>query len=474
MSRRGTRAAGRRVAPRVRTTTVPRASAGRRSVLLGWGAVLVVLAVLALAAFLPYAETGDAGATTARRTDVGRELVCGGGVPSARWRAGVVPAAAGSSGESGSFTANGRSMTGQGGGALRQPVVVRAGARAASRVWAVRSGSGGSWLAGGSCLAPAAEWWFPGAGAGTRHHGVLELSNPRDGDAIVDVEVLGPKGPVGTPGLRGVRVASGHTMRLDLAKVAAAYGDLAVHVTATRGLVTATLPEQWATTVVGRTVPEWVTAQPAAARRTTLLGLGGKGNSAALLLANPSAREAVVSVQLLTAGGIVAPKSDASVTVPPGTVSSVAFPSAAAAGALGVRVRSQVPISATVRTVHGADEAYAVAAEPCGQDAVVGVPPGGRGTLVVTAVRATDVAVRSYDGRGRLLGTRQISVAADGAASLSVPKGAAALQLVTSGDSGAAALRAAVVLTSGSGIATVAVPATTPEAEVPPVVPLVP
>lgn len=474
MSRRGTRAAGRRVAPRVRTTTPPQASAGRRSGLLGGAAVLVVLAVLALAAFLPEAETGDTGATATRRTDVGRELVCGGGLPSARWSAGVVPGGAASPGQTGSFSANGRSMTGQGGGALQQPVVVRAGARAASRVWAVRSGSGSSWLAAGSCPAPAAEWWFPGAGAGTRHHGVLELSNPRDGDALVDVEVLGPKGPVGTPGLRGVRVASGRTVRLDLAKVAAAYGDLAVHVTATRGLVTATLPEQWAATVVGKSVPEWVTAQPAAARRSTLLGLGGKGDSATLLLANPSAREAVVSVQLLTAGGIVAPKNDASVTVPPGTVASVAFPSAAAAGALGVRVRSQVPISATVRTVHGADEAYAVAAEPCGQDAVVGVPSGGRGALVLTAGRATDVTVRSFDRRGRLLGTRQVSVAAAGTASVSVPAGAAALQLATSTGSSASALRAAVVLTSGSGIATVAVPATTPEAEVPPVVPLLP
>lgn len=471
MSRREVRAAGRRVAPRVSTRPTPESSERRGSLLVAGGAVLAVLALLALAAFLPSAGTGSSGVSATRRTDVGRELVCVGDVPAARWRAGVVE---GGASRAAVLTANGRSISGSGGGALKQPVVVRAGARAATRVWAVRSGSGSGWLAGGSCPAPAAEWWFPGAGAGTRHRGILELSNPRDGDAIVDVEVLGPNGPVGTPGLRGVRVASGRTVRLDLAKVAAAYGDLAVHVTATRGLVAASLPERWAGTIVGRTVPEWVTAQPAAARRTTLLGLGGKGDRATLLLANPSSREAVVSVQLLTSGGVVAPKDDATLTVPPGAVRSVGFSSAVAAAALGVRVRSQVPVSATVRTVHGADEAYAVAAEPCGQNAVVGVPPGSGGALVLTAADATDVAVRSYDRHGHLLGTRQAAVAADGATRVPVPKGAAALQLVTAGARSTASLRAVVVLRSDAGMATVAVPATTPDAEVPPVVPLLP
>lgn len=471
MSRRATRPVGRRMAPRVGTAPSAGGPTQRGPALVGWAAVVLVLALLVLAAFLPHVDTDGSLTSGTRRSEVGRELVCVGDLPTARWRAGSVAA---TGGRPGALTVNGRAVIGSGSAALHRPVVVRAGAGTASGLWALRTASRSGWLAAGACPAPAAEWWFPGAGGGTRHRGVLELTNPRDGDAIVDVEVLGPHGPVGTPGLRGVRVASGRTVRLDLAQVAAAYGDLAVHVTATRGLVTAALPERWSAQLVGGTVPEWVTAQPAAARRTTLLGLGGKGDRATLLLANPSPREAVVSVRLLTSGGVVAPKDDASLAVPPGTVRSVAFPSAVVAGALGVQLSSQVPISATVRSIHGADEAYAVATEPCGQDAVVGVPPGAGAAVVLTAAEATHVAVRSYDRRGRLLGTRRVTIAARGAATVSVPKRAAAVELVTSGNASAVALRAVVVARSAAGIATVAVPAATTEAKVPVVVPLVP
>jgi hypothetical protein len=397
---------------------------------------------------------------------VGRDLVCAGDLPGARYRAGTV-----GSGNAGELTADGARLTGRSARPVRDPVVVHASAGAAARAWAVQWATGPASLAATSCPSPGAEWWFPGAGAAPRHRGVLELSNPRDGDAIVDVDVLGPQGPIAAPGLHGIRVSSGRTVRLDLAKVSAAYGDLAVHVSATRGLVAATLPEQWAAGVVTAPVREWVTAQAAAARRLVLLGLGGRGARQTLLVANPSAREAVVAVQLLTDGGVVAPRDRPSLTVPPGRVLSLSFRDAVAAGAVGVRLTSQVPVSATVRSVQGRDEAYAVAAEPFGAAGVVGLPEGARARLVLAGERATTVTMTAYDGSGATLGARQLAVPARGATTVAVPRGAVAVRLSAPGS---ADVRAAVLLTDSNGLATEAVPAASTDAHVPEVVPLVP
>jgi len=461
MSRRAPR--GRRISPRVRTSTrsrEPRAGVPRVAL----GAAALTLAALALAGALPRAGTADVLTSGTRRTDVGRDLVCVGGLPGARYRAGTVGAQA-----AGALTADGAPLTRRSGRPLHGPVVVHASAAAAGRAWAVQWATGTASLAAGSCPSPRAEWWFPGAGAGTRHHGVLELSNPRDGDAIVDVDVLGPHGPIAAPGLHGIRVSSGRTVRLDLAKVSAAYGDLAVHVSATRGLVAATLPEQWAAGVITAPVREWVTDQPAAGRRVTLLGLGRRGDQQTLLVANPTGREAVVGLQLLTEGGVVAPRDRPSVTVPPGRVLSVSFRDAVAAGAVGVRLSSQVPVSATVRSVHGRDEAYAVAAEPFGAAGVVGLPENAAGQLVLAGDRAATVTMTAYDASGAVLATRQLDVPARGATTAGVPRGAAAVRLTAPRSAG---VRATVLLTGNGGLATEAVPAASADAQVPDVVPL--
>ncbi|MGN6253305.1 MAG: DUF5719 family protein [Marmoricola sp.] len=437
------------------------------------GAVVAVLALVALvlAGSLPHASTGETLSSTARRTPVGRDLVCLGGLPGVRWRAGTV-VAGGTSGAA-DLLANGAPLQRGGSAPLRRPVTVHAAASAAAGAWAVQWSAARRSVAATSCPSPRAEWWFPGAGAATRHRGVLTLSNPREGDAIVDVTVLGPQGPIDAPGLRGIRVASGRTVRLDLATVSAAYGDLAVHVSATRGLVAAALPERFSAAVLAPTVRDWVTAQPDTARHSTVLGLGGRGSTATLLVANPSSREAVVSLRLLTEGGVVAPKDRPTLTVPPGRVAAVAFRDAVAAHAVGVRLSSQVPVSATVRSVQGRDEAYGVAAVPFGAAGVVGLPEGVAGDVrvVLAGPRAAGVQVTAYDGTGRVLDTRRADVPARGAVTVPVPRGAAAVRLTAPASSG---VRAAVRLSSDAGLAVEAVPAASTDAEVPVVVPLAP
>src|SRR3954452_6075712 len=53
------------------------------------------------------------------------------------------------------------------------------------------------WLAWLPCPEPRARWWFVGAGAATvSHDTVLTITNPRAGQAVLDVDVLGSEGPV--------------------------------------------------------------------------------------------------------------------------------------------------------------------------------------------------------------------------------------------------------------------------------------
>ena len=67
------------------------------------------------------------------------------------------------------------------------------------------------------CPATSSDQWFTGVGAGAEHTSVLELHNPDAGPATATITVLGQSGPVGAGGrLRGVSVAGGATVRLDL------------------------------------------------------------------------------------------------------------------------------------------------------------------------------------------------------------------------------------------------------------------
>ncbi len=86
-----------------------------------------------------------------------------------------------------------------------------------------------------SCRAPASDQWFTGLGAAARHSSVLELVNPDPGPAVADITVIGPRGPVDAPSLRGITVPGGRSLRLDLAREIPLRGELSAHVVVSRG-----------------------------------------------------------------------------------------------------------------------------------------------------------------------------------------------------------------------------------------------
>ena len=207
------------------------------------------------------------------------------------------------------------------------------------------------------CLEPRTSWWFTGAGAGkgpAPHSSRIILVNSRPGVAIVNLDVFGPRGRVEAPEARGISVASGAEVVVDLARVAPAKGDLAVQVSTTRGLVVAAMSEDLVDPS-GTTTSVWLPASAAPATSNTILGLPGfaAGDRAeenlALVVANPGDREAVVRVSVTNANGSFAPDGLAAVRVPAGSTRTVDATSAMGADGLGLLLSSQGPVAASLR-----------------------------------------------------------------------------------------------------------------------------
>jgi hypothetical protein len=289
------------------------------------------------------------------------------------------------------------------------------------------------WLAWAPCPEPRPRWWFVGAGAAAvTHDTVMTLSNPRTGQADVDIDVYGPKGPVTTPGLHGITIPAGGSKVVDLAKVAPAVGDLAVNVVATRGLVAVSAADRFAPGVIGKAVQEWLPGQPPPARVQTLAGLPAKPERAAVVIANPRQVAAIVSVQVIGATGTFTPKDNATVTVPPGSVATLPVQSVFDGGPVALRVTSPQPVTATVRTVSGGDVAFATGVGPIEGTTAVAVPQGS-GQLVLSSIGgAGSVRVSAFDRSGKQLLDGAVSVPKSASTATPLPGGTAYLRLVAS------------------------------------------
>jgi len=289
----------------------------------------------------------------------------------------------------------------------------------------------GNWLAWLPCPEPRARWWFVGAGAATvAHDTVLSVSNPRSGQAVVDVDVYGANGPVEGPGLHGITIPPGTTRVIDLAKSAPAGGDLAVSVIAARGLVVTTAADRFAPGVVGKAVQEWLPSQSLPARTVTLAGFPAKPDRAVLFVANPRPVDAIVSVEVVGATGTFAPNDVPPVTVAPGSVASVSVASVFDGDPVALRITSSQPVTAAVRTVTGGDIAFATGVKPIRGTTAFAVPSG-TGELVLSSTgRASSVELTAYDASAKQLLERPVDLAKAASVATELPKGTRYVRLV--------------------------------------------
>jgi hypothetical protein len=314
---------------------------------------------------------------------------------------------------------------------------------------------GGS-LAFGPCPEPASESWFVGAGGSVGHGSTLVVDNPRPGAAVVDIEVLGPDGKVEAPGLRGITIAGGSTRTFDLARVAPSTGELAAHVTTSRGLVSVAVTDRFTLGRIGRATREWIPDQRAASDELDLVGLPAGSDRATLLVANPGDVEAVVDLEVVGEKGPFAPKGRESLTVAPGAVGRLDVTGALDRSPASLRLRSSTPVVATVRSVTGQDQAYATAAAPLDGTSTFAVPAAGSRDLVVTALgRDATLTVVTHAGSGRVLARRQVDVTAQTTTRVRLPVRARFAELVSPGTDAVAGL---VVADGPAGIGAMAIP----------------
>ncbi len=395
-------------------------------------AALPLLAVLLALLVGPAPETGPEPATGEQVPVRQASLVCPSSLPGAA-RVTVADPRGGSGEVETTLDDDRATLSVPGGGTTerraRGPVVLTAGAELAPGLLAARDG--GSPLRGIGCTVPRAEQWFTGVAAGPERSSVLELVNPDRGPAVVDVRVLGPRGELEVPRLRGVRVDGGQQVRLDLAELVPTPRTLSLAVSVNRGRAASFVTDR-SRPLGGSATSEWLPPQAEPRRANLLAGLPRGDGPRTLVVANPGADEARVGLRVLTGDSSFAPTGAEEVRVPPGSTAELdvgqVLGGAVRDGAAGLLLSSPQPVTATLRTTAGEDLAHTVSG-PGVREAAALVPEAASRLVLAAAEEPTTVTVHTVGPGGRELGAEQVEAAADRAATLRVPERVALVRI---------------------------------------------
>jgi hypothetical protein len=304
------------------------------------------------------------------------------------------------------------------------PVVAASGEVAVGLFAHRRDNRDGDARAVGRCVPPGPSWWFVGAGATLDHTAELTIANVDPAPAIVDVEVLDPTGVVETIGTRGITVAPGERVEIPLVEIAPQRDDLVLHVEATRGRVAAAVLDQYASGPGAEPGLAWLPATDRPSRQVRLAGIQPGAQGHTLLIGNPSELEALVEVQVAGASGRFTPAELEDVGVPPGTVASVEL-DGLGQQAVAMRLRSRVPVVATVRSTRGGDTSYAGTVAPLAGPAAVPTLPGRTAVQLTAGAVPALVRVSGYDADGDRTGQEDLAIDGTATATWRPPRGTA-------------------------------------------------
>ncbi|MGZ4744758.1 MAG: DUF5719 family protein [Oryzihumus sp.] len=419
-----------------RTPALPGAGGGLRAT----AAVLVVAAV-ALAATTGSGATGRPAATQVGDLVSHQTIACPSGTPASgltsRFAAGTLGAQGLGSGgavrqgpvaDSGSGVSLTRGRITDLSGVSGAAVLTATGQLAAGLFgFRVDSSRSAGTLATVPCQAPRADWWFTGAGATLDHRSQLVLANVDAGPAVVDVHVLGPHGPVDTVGTLGITLGPGDERTIPLDTIAPQNDEVAVSVHSSRGRVLASVSDGYAPSPGAQQGVEWLRGDVAPSRVVRIAGLPGRAQQRTLLVANPSDSEAVVDVDVAGGSGRYVPSGVGTQTVAPGAVQSLTLPPAVGNGqAFEVRLRSQVPVLGTVRSVVGSDSTDAPPVLPVSGESAAPVLSAARTSVELTAGTTKAAAdVTAYDARGAKVDSTSLRIGQGTTVAWSPKRGAA-------------------------------------------------
>lgn len=291
-------------------------------------------------------------------------------------------------------------------------------------------------LAATDCAAAEGGKWFVGLGAGPLHDSVLELTNPSDGEAVVDVDVLTEHGARDVPSLRGIAVAPHATKTFDLLDVVPQRGVLALHATVVRGQVAMSVRDQARVLTGAPAHEDWLAGQGVPKGSNLLLGVEPGAGTRVVSIANPTDRQLTASVQLVTPDSVLTPSDAPSVDVPPQTVRTLSLDKLlgekVAADAVGVQIGAGGPIAVSMRRVTPGDVLTATSASHVHAATTTLVPPGAKRLILAGATGVGAATVVSRDAQGHQLDSTRVAVQPHQAAIVRLPDQAVSVEVTPS------------------------------------------
>ena len=300
------------------------------------------------------------------------------------------------------------------------------------------------------CREPQPDQWFTGLGAAARHSSVIELVNPDPGSAVADITIIGPRGAVDAPALRGITVPGGRALSLDLAKEIPLRGEIAAHVEVSRGRLGVYATDSFDELGRGEAGVDWLAPQ-LPGEDLTLLGLPAGDGTRSLVVANDGEDEVRATLRVVTKDSAFQPQGLDELRVPPGSVVRVPLSAildkAVADGALGVSVEANHPVTATLRSFVGGDVSHAVPL-PVVTEATQAILPElgaqGRATVLLAAdaVGSAEVLARLSGGGKKVI---DVDLKPGSTASVTLPARTVLVQVTPTG----AGVRGALVVQDG-------------------------
>jgi hypothetical protein len=333
-----------------------------------------------------------------------------------------------------------------------KPLVVRGADELAAGLVSSRFDAGPAAVV---CREPESDQWFTGLGAAARHSSTIELVNPDPGPAVADITVIGPRGPVDAPSLRGITVPGGRGLSLDLAREIPLRGEIAAHVVVSRGRLGAYATDSFDELGRGEAGVDWLAPQ-LPGTDLTLLGLPAGDGTRALVVANDGEDEVRATLRVVTKDSAFQPKGLDELRVPPGSVVRVPLSAildkAVEDGALGVSVEANHPVTATLRSFVGGDVSHAVPLPVVTEATQAILPelgPKGRATVVLgsDAVGSAEVLARLSGGGKKVV---DVDLTPGSTASVELPAKTVLVQVTPTGTG----VRGALVVEDGGAAVT--------------------
>ncbi|MDR0959357.1 MAG: DUF5719 family protein [Propionibacteriaceae bacterium] len=220
-------------------------------------------------------------------------------------------------------------------------VVVSGGQSVGGIVQAVQGGQAMASL----CSSPISSGWWNGVPVTADQFSTLVLTNVDDSQATVDVSLYGETGLISVAALNNTQISGQSTVSFSLNDRVISETPIAVEVRATVGRVVATLR------TYGAQGSDWQAPLEQTSTDLVIPGIPGGAGSRVLTITNTSERQTQVAVEALGAFENFVPVGAAAIDVGPLDTISLELGPALRQEALGLRLTSDQPVSASLVSV---------------------------------------------------------------------------------------------------------------------------